>query len=204
MSTDFPLETNDLAKTYCTSFVGPQQIASGELADVAIQAKAVLDADPQAAILIFDDTTSKLIEVDFRGTAEEIQQRLLPPPGTEPSPVPGPGRPKLGVIAREVTLLPRHWDWLNNQPGGASVALRKLVEEARRANQAKDRIRQYQEAAYRFMSSMAGDRAGFEEATRALYAGNQERFNELVELWPEGIRDHAKKLASITFQEEVK
>ena len=108
----------------------------------------------------------------------------------------GPGRPKLGVVAREVTLLPRHWDWLNAQPGGASVALRKLVEEARRANEGKDRVRQSQEAAYRFMSVMAGNRPGFEEATRALFAGRAGRFDQLIEPWPEDVRHYARKLAA--------
>jgi hypothetical protein len=111
-----------------------------------------------------------------------------------------PGRPKLGVVPREVTLLPRHWDWLAGQPGGASVALRKLVEQARRTNQDKDRLRLAQEAAYRFMSTMAGNEPGFEEAARALFAANQVRFSEFVEPWPIDVRDHAKKLAARAFE----
>jgi hypothetical protein len=105
------------------------------------------------------------------------------------------------VVPREVTLLPRHWEWLNAQPGGASVALRKLVEEARRANTGKDRVRRSQEAAYRFMSAMAGNRPGFEEATRALFAGDRERFNQLIGAWPPDIRDHARMLAGAAFDE---
>lgn len=115
----------------------------------------------------------------------------------------GPGRPKLGVVAREVTLLPRHWEWLNGQPGGASVALRKLVDEARRANDGKDRVRQAREAAYRFMSVMAGNERGFEEATRALFAGDRERFEEFVASWPADVRDHAKRLAAAAFEGRV-
>jgi len=106
----------------------------------------------------------------------------------------GPGRPKLGVIAREVTLLPRHWDWLNGQPGGASVALRKLVEEARRVNEGKDRLRRTQEATYRFMSAMAGNLPDFEEATRALLANNHDHLLEFVQTWPEDIREHLIRL----------
>ncbi len=106
----------------------------------------------------------------------------------------------MGVVAREVTLLPRHWDWLNGQPGGASVALRKLVEEARRANAGRDRVRRAQEAAYRFLSALAGNLPGFEEATRALFASDRTRFQEMVEPWPEDVRDHAKTLANAAFQ----
>lgn len=121
-------------------------------------------------------------------------------PNTNQSPQRGPGRPKLGVVSREVTLLPRHWDWLNSQPGGASVALRKLVEEARRVNNKRDKVRCSQEVTYRFISVIAGDLPGFEESTRALFAGAPERFNDLMVSWPVDIRDHARKLAKAAFE----
>lgn len=166
-------------------------------------AKKVMDRGPRAPVLIFDDVTSELIEVDFRGTVAAVLKRLSEAPAkSEPASDTAPravGRPKLGVVAREVTLLPRHWDWLNSQPGGASVALRKLVEQARRVNGDKDRVRQAQEAAYRFMSAIAGNEPGFEEATRALFAGNPVRFDEQIQSWPVGVRDHAKKLAAGAF-----
>jgi hypothetical protein len=185
-------------QTYCTAFEGGRCIAAGELADVALKAKAAVDKGEQ--VLIFDDATSEAIEIDFRGTAEDVVRRLTKSDGQQTALRPdlprGPGRPKLGVVAREVTLLPRHWEWLSAQPGGASVALRKLVEEARRANAGKDRVRQSQEAAYRFMSAMAGDRPAFEEASRALFAGQRERFDQLIDAWPRDIRDHARKLAA--------
>ena len=192
----------------CTAFAGTRRVACGDLREVALKAKAVLDRDKRAQVLIFDDVTSELIEVDFRGTPAHVLQRLamIDPvsarksgstsPNTETR---GPGRPRLGVVAREVTLLPRHWDWLATQPGGASVALRKLVEHARTANQGKDRLRHAQEAAYRFLSAMAGNEAGYEEAIRALFAGKRKRFDEIVEPWPKDIRQHAKKLAAIAF-----
>jgi hypothetical protein len=107
----------------------------------------------------------------------------------------GPGRPKLGVVAREVTLLPRHWEWLARQTGGASVALRKLVEEARRTGEVGHRVRQAQEAAYRFMSVMAGNRPNYEEAIRALFAGEASRFEKLIAEWPADVRRHAARLA---------
>lgn len=194
----------------CIAFEGSRCIASGELQQVALKTKEVIDREGYSPILIFDETTSELIEVDFRGTADEVLQRAAAmtsrdAPGaasasTEKEAPRGPGRPKLGVVAREVTLLPRHWEWLNSQPGGASVALRRLVEEARRANAGRDRVRRSQEAAYRFMSAMAGNERGFEEATRALFAANQERFDALVETWPVDIRDHARNLAVVAFR----
>src|ERR1700755_2361276 len=119
-----------------TAFSGFSHVASGGLADGYHASRDVSGA------LIFDEETGRVVDIDPRH-----------PPTEDPA---RPGRPKLGVVAREVTLLPRHWDWLGAQPGGASVALRKLVDAARRANQGKDRVRQSQEAAYRFMSAMAG------------------------------------------------
>src|SRR5262245_897431 len=157
-------EMSTLPHTKCTAFAGPRLIASGELAEVALRSKEAIDRGSDSPVLIFDDATSQPIELDFRGTAEDVLNRLARDSRNASSaeamlPAPrGPGRPKLGVVAREVTLLPRHWDWLNSQPGGASVALRKLVEGARRANEGKDRIRQSQEAGYRFLCAMAGDR----------------------------------------------
>src|SRR5579864_9370283 len=181
----------------CTAFEGFDRIESGELARVALKTKEVIDRGERAPVLIFDDATSELIEVDFRGTTEDVLRRLadttreaaLVAGSASPDrEVPrGRGRPKLGVVAREVTLLPRHWDWLNSQPGGASVALRKLVEDARKKYAGRDRIRQAQESAYRFMSAMAGNEPGFEEAARALFARNRKRFDEMSGKWPKDV-----------------
>lgn len=188
----------------CTAFEGSRRIASGELRQVALKAKTIIDADPTTTVLIFDDATSHTVEIDWRGTPEQVLHRLAPPnPGivtteeqdSQEAAPRGRGRPKLGVVAREVTLLPRHWDWLNTQPGGASVALRKLVEQAKRGSSERDRLRQAQEAAFRFMSVMAGGLPGFEEATRALFAGDGGRFDQLTAAWPTDVRDHARQLA---------
>ncbi len=190
----------------CTAFGGTVRIASGALRDVALKAKAVIDADATAQILIFDDATAHPVEVDFRGTPTDVLNRLEKDVSAKAEPARprrGPGRPKLGVAAREVTLLPRHWDWLSKQPGGASVTLRKLVEEARRGNGAKDRMRRSQEAAYRFMVAMAGNEPGFEEAARALFAGNKERFDQQIQTWPPDVRDHARGLAAPVFEEDA-
>jgi uncharacterized protein len=188
----------------CTAFHGTKRIASGPLADVAAKVKAVTDRGDPGIILIFDDATAEQVEVDLRGSVQDVIARLsgssenVPPSRPEQR---GPGRPKLGVVAREVTLLPRHWEWLARQPGGASVALRKLVDEARRANGGKDRRREAQAAAYRFMAALAGNERGFEEAARALFAGNATRFDEVTAVWPRDVRDYAKALAAPAFFE---
>jgi hypothetical protein len=197
-------------QTPCTAFEGPRRIASGPLAEVAVEVQRRARRGEAEPILIFSDTVGEQIDLDLRGSAKDMLARLAERSG-QPSPasdtsketvgetVRGPGRPKLGVVAREITLLPRHWEWLNHQPGGASVALRKLVDDARRAHAGKDRVRESQEAAYRFMSAMAGNLAGFEEASRALFAKNSARFRECVSEWPADIRDHAARLAGDVF-----
>lgn len=190
------------------AFAGPNRIASGQLALVALKAKELIDRNDSATILVFDGVTSEQVEIDFRGNAEQVLQRLSAAEAVATAAntsadaqetARGPGRPKLGVVGREVTLLPRHWDWLNQQTGGASVALRKLVEEAKRRGEERDQVRKAQEYAYRFMSAMAGNQANFEEATRAFFAGDQLRFEELSEPWQVDIRDHARTLAARAF-----
>lgn len=182
------------AKTPCTAFSGDRRLAAGALAEVALKAKKA--ADRGDSVLIFDDATAEPIEVDFRGSAKDVAARLgAPAPQPETDPKTGPGRPRLGVVSREVTLLPRHWDWLNSQPGGASVALRRLVDEARRIRKGQDRVRQAQERAYRFMYVLAGNLRGFKDATRALFAGDAQAFDAATGKWPKDVRDHAKTLA---------
>jgi uncharacterized protein len=192
------------------AFDGDRRIASGNLREVARAAKQALQRNKDASILVFDGTTSGPIEIDFRGTVDDVLARL--PAGEaaaasidaelELPPSRGPGRPKLGVVAREITLLPRHWDWLAQQTGGASVAIRKLVEQARRSGEDRDRIRQAQEAAYRFMSVMAGNKPHYEDAIRALFADDRPGFGKLIAGWPVDIRDHALTLAERAFHRE--
>lgn len=198
------------------AFDGDRRIGSGSRRDVARAAREALDRHSHASILIFDVQTSALIDLDLRGSVDDVLARIPPaatPPADEdiaiaalrgPGAAPrGPGRPKLGVVAREITLLPRHWDWLAQQKGGASVAIRKLVDEARRVNEEPDRIRLGQEAAYRFMSAMAGNRPHFEEAIRALFANDPRRFEKLIAEWPADIRDHTANLAERAFRREI-
>ncbi len=181
------------------AFEGARLIAVGPPVDVALKVKAVVDRGERAAVLVFDRNTSFPIDLDLRGTAEAVANRLVATPTLVSR---GPGRPKLGVVAREVTLLPRHWEWLADQPGGASVALRKLVDQARRSGTEDDRRRRAVEAAYRFISAMAGDRPGFEEASRALFAGDSSRFRQYTGRWPIGIRDHANWLAAVALERQ--
>jgi uncharacterized protein len=186
----------------CTAFAGLQRIASGPPEQVALAAKAALDADLARPLLVFDDQSGSLVDFDLRGTPQEILARLaIALPGPPAAPARGPGRPKLGVVAREVTLLPRHWDWLGAQPGGASVALRKLVDAARATHAGADRRRLAQQSADRFMSALAGNEPGYEEAARALYAGDPERFEQSMVAWPADVRDHALRLAAGAFED---
>lgn len=219
----------DWENTLCTAFEGSHCIATGALRDVALAAKAAVDRGASLVnpvpVLVFDDATSEVIELDWRGTPDVfaarfeqlVQAKKASAPSTSPSPAPGeaasatdaaettagaprgPGRPKLGVVAREVTLLPRHWGWLASQPGGASVALRKLVEVARRSSEVKDRVRHASAVGYRFMSTMAGHEPHFEEASRALFAGDQAGFEALIAAWPADVQAHLKKILADAF-----
>lgn len=171
----------------CLAFEGPRLLAEGPLPVVALAVKRAVERGERGPVLVFDAETFARIDLVIRGSDAELLARLTPPRRQ-------PGRPKLGVIAREVTLLPRHWDWLNDQPGGASVTLRKLVDQARHSSVESDRVRRVRDAAYRFMTAMAGDRPGFEEAIRALFAGDRGRFDKLVDRWPADIKTQAKAL----------
>ncbi len=188
--------------TLCTAFLGPRRLASGALQRVAPAVKQALDADPGSPVLLFDDISGEQFDLDWQGPVSAVLQRLTP--NTDAGTVPAsasdstepadaarrPGRPRLGVVAREVTLLPRHWEWLSRQRGSASVTLRKLVEVASRSDSGRDRVRQAQEVSYRFMSAMAGNRSGFEEATRALFNADQSAFLAFSRNWPADIRKH--------------
>ena len=204
--------------TPCTAFEGSQRIATGALNDVAPVAKRAVDkwaaSNAPLAVLIFNDATSEVIELDWRGSLDEFAARLAAQPAameapttdhqpaaeTSSSSLPrGPGRPKLGVVAREVTLLPRHWEWLGTQSGGASVALRKLVEDASRASGVQDRVRQCRAVGYKFMSTMAGHEPGFEEASRALFAGDQAGLDARIADWPVDVQAHLRRVLADAF-----
>ncbi|POA88936.1 DUF2239 family protein [Pseudomonas protegens] len=195
-----------------TAFQAQQVLAAGPLLEVALVVKRASEEAAPQPLLVFDDASGRVIDLDLRGTPDEVRQRLAatPAPGNgryrprQPAAAPvegeeaaprGRGRPKLGVIAREVTLLPRQWDWLAEQPGGASAVLRRLVDEARRHGAEPQRQRAAQEAAYQFMLAMGGDLPGYEEATRALFAADLARLQQCIEDWPQDIRAYALRLA---------
>ena len=138
------------------------------------------------------------MDVSLRGIEEDVAERARL--AAERS-ARGRGRPKLGVVAKEVTLLPRHWAWLAAQRGSASATLRRLVDEARRTHEGRDRVRKAQDSAYRFMSVKLGNAPGYEEALRALYAGERERFEAEAEAWPVDLREYCIGLAADAFAE---
>ena len=171
-----------------TGFAGSRLFARGGLAAVTRAARASGGHSP----VILDDSTGRIVEVDLRGSVDDTLARLAPPSA---APKPIRGRPKLGVIAREVTLLPRHWDWLATQPGGASAALRGLVDQARRETGDADAVRLAQEVTYRVMTTLAGDLPNYEEATRALFARDRARFEDLVTTWPKDVAAYVIELS---------
>jgi len=173
-----------------SAFVGDRLLATGELRKVLLKAKQRHDGGEHHDLLIFDDQTGQQLEFDLRGPTEQMLERELPPPRSA-----GPGRPKLGVVSREVSLLPRHWDWLEQEPNGISAALRRLVEEASKRDPAEQRARKSRAAASRFMTALAGNLPSYEEASRALFAGDQAGFEEHIKSWPKDVR---KKLEEMT------
>lgn len=179
-----------MTQTTLTAFLGEALLCNGSAVEVALCVKAAASQQ----ILIFEDETGRQIDLDIRGSDDEIVARYAVQ--TEPK---ARGRPKLGVVAREVTLLPRHWDWLAQQPGGASVALRKLIDTARGSGESRATIRRAQEAADRVMGAILGNQPHYEEAARALYAGDRSKFLTLTEAWPDDLRDYVRRQAAPAF-----
>jgi hypothetical protein len=178
------------ADTPVLAFAGDRLLARGPLGEAMAAIHAATGAGE--AVLVFDAATGRVIDLDLRGEVADALARLAPTQEPEKR---GPGRPKLGVVPREVTLLPRHWDWLAAQPGGASVALRKLVEGALKEAEGPDRARKARDATYGFMTTLAGDKPGYEEGTRMLFAGDWTAFDAVVEGWPADVRDAVRGMA---------
>ncbi len=192
------------------AFSNGKCLAQGAPLEVAVVVKQFSDMHPAENLIVLDANNSSTIELDLRGSLQEVRNRLRATQSSVPesnpelqaTPEKTVGRPRLGVTAREVTLLPRHWQWLGTQPGGASTTLRKLVEQAMRASKETDNLRQAQESTYRFMSVMAGDNPGFEEASRALFAGDMERLKQNISTWPKDVQAQSIVLAEAAMEIE--
>lgn len=186
-----------MTATY-TAFAGYRRLCHGPLADVTRAALAAQAEPHSGAVLIFNDATGHQTDPDARPAPVAVPVAMPPAETPEDADSPkGRGRPKLGVIGREITLLPRHWDWLATQPGGASVVLRRLIDDARRAEAAAPPSpRQRQEATYRFLQAIAGDLPGYEDALRALFAGDSAGFSARIADWPHDLRQYAERLAA--------
>ena len=201
-----------------TAFAATDLLRCGRLEDVAIAVRRALDAAPATPVLTFDDASGRVVDLDLRGSDDDIrawargwlaantanpdaagadETEAIASAANPVEAMRSRGRPRLGVVAREVTLLPRHWDWLGAQPGGASVALRRLVEAARREHAVRDQRREHQERAFRFLGAMAGDMPDFEAATRALFADDAPGFARASAGWPADVRAYALMLAAL-------
>lgn len=173
-----------------TLFSGHTIVATGDLTTVVTEAKLRLVEGDKERLAIFDNQTGRSVDMDYSGSLEEVVSRVHEHPLLQSGPDAdaekrtGPGRPKIGVVSREVSLLPRHWDWLNDQPNGASGTLRMLVEEARKKNAVKDEARHLRDALHKFMWDIAGDFPNFEEATRAFFAKDFDTFRAMIADWP--------------------
>ncbi|MBN2554080.1 MAG: DUF2239 family protein [Spirochaetales bacterium] len=170
-----------------SAFEGFSRIAGGNLE--AVLRKLWEIREEGSRLLIFEDETGLQVDFDLHGSLQEVLARHLPP-----QPKKGPGRPRLGVVSREVSLLPRHWEWLERQPQTPSGTLRRLVEAARKNDATRAGRRERLEAADRFLWSIAGDLEDCEEVSRALYAGNWPLFDELIRPWPQDIGDHVSMM----------
>lgn len=185
-------------QTY-TAFAGHSKLANGELNEVVLEVKRQAECYPETVVLVFSDLTGKQMDFDLRGSKAEVLERLhiYRPQAEVAVEQVGPGRPKLGVVSREISLLPRHWEWLATQSGGASATLRRLIEDAKKSSSAKNSIKQAQERTYKFLAAIAGDFPHYEEALRALFANDANAFAQRMSKWPQDIRHHAQKLSEV-------
>ena len=199
----------DIKESY-TAFADQQYLIRGDLVQVATQVKKLVDSNDSRSLLVFVDQNGLQMDLDLRGDLKHVLAWIESAKNgsskiaTEPAPTPkrAPGRPRLGVVGHEVTLLPRHWQWLKAQPGGASIALRKLVDRARTDNSRLDQVRISKENTFRFMNAIAGNEPGFEEASRALFAGNKNDFYTQTHGWPKDVLDFVSNLASDSWLDE--
>lgn len=197
---------NDLAHIAATAFAGHRLVASGPLAQVALAVREAEQAGVDGPLLVFDDASGRVVDLDLRGSKADVLGRIAERGTSQPAPAQaqekprGRGRPKLGVVGREVTLLPRHWDWLERQPGSASQVIRRLIDATRREVDGGDgpaTRKARAERAYRAMAGLAGDLPGYEEALRALFAGDVASFAANIADWPRDVAAYVQRLARL-------
>lgn len=178
------------------AFSNARRVAAGALTDVLPVLKRRHEKDASELVLVFEVETGRQVDFNLRRSLAELLEEA------EPSSPRGPGRPRLGVVSREVSLLPRHWDWLEQQPSGISAALRRLVEQAIKTEPGRERARRIRAALSQVLSAIAGNRPNYEEACRALFAGDAARFEALIERWPRDVRDYASHQATVACEAE--
>lgn len=186
-----------MKNTGWTAFAGQRILKAGAPWEVALVVKDISQSTEEAGpVLIFDDATGRTVDFDPRGSKNEVVARIKASFVSQEDDAPRTrGRPRLGVVSKEVTLLPRHWEWLAKQPSGGSATLRKLVENAMRVDHGTSKVRNSQAAADCYMAAMLGNMPHYEEASRALYNSDRESFMCLTEPWPADLRDYARRLA---------
>ena len=183
-----------------TAFNNQHILIQGSLEKVVLKVKKQLEQHPSSDVLIFSDSSGKKMDFDLRGSENEVLARLEKFIGKDAlSTTSGPGRPKLGVISREVSLLPRHWEWLSTQSGGASASLRRLIDETKKQTSAREIIKQAQERTYKFMTTIAGNLSNYEDALRALFSKDKKLFEDHINDWPKDIKKQTIKLAGDVF-----
>jgi len=182
-------------------FVGWELVARGTLDEVVAACRLASAQRPNQRTAFFDDVSGHAVEAPVAPTATRSPSEGVSPivrsapaaereasDATGPQRKRGPGRPRLGVVSREVSLLPRHWEWLSAQRGGTSATLRRVIDAARKADGGTTERRRTIDAAHRFLWDIAGDLPCFEELTRALYAEQFQRVADLSCSWPTGVR----------------
>jgi len=185
-----------------TAFEGYKLLSHGDIETVALDVRKALKKDSNKSVLIFSDSTGRQIDLNLNGYESEVLERLkvfaAPPVSTH---IGGVGRPKLGVVSREISLLPQHWEWLSNQEGGASSVIRRLIDAKMNTSllSAKEKTKKVQEVVYKFLSAVAGNLPNFEEVVRYLYRKDKKKFEDLMSDWPSDVSKHASFLAKEAF-----
>jgi hypothetical protein len=188
------------SNTY-TAFEGLKFLVQGDLEEVVLKVKKHIGTADISSVLIFSNSTGKTMDFNFQGTKQDVQKRLELYTSKEVnSDTSGPGRPKLGVISREISLLPNHWEWLATQSGGASSTIRNLIEDARKKSSGIVSVKQIQERAYKVMSVLAGDLENYEEALRALYKKDQKIFSQNIHSWPVDVKKYLNEITKPLFE----